>query len=134
MNLPRRRFLHVAAGAAALPAVPRVARAQAYPARPVRLLIGFAPRVLHRVGIESTLDFLAPGAAREAVDDLDACFGTFAALNRLLENDLQVTLRALAMSVKMRTRRLFHFGGFPCTGFPKGGRCGQRFRRIQSIR
>src|SRR5499426_4373712 len=43
MKLPRRRFLHLAAGAAALPAVSRVTRAQAYPARPVRLLIGFAP-------------------------------------------------------------------------------------------
>jgi tripartite-type tricarboxylate transporter receptor subunit TctC len=42
MKLPRRRFLHLAAGVAALPAVSRVARAQAYPARPVRLLIGFA--------------------------------------------------------------------------------------------
>ena len=37
MKLPRRQFLHLAAGAAALPAVSRVARAQAYPARPVRL-------------------------------------------------------------------------------------------------
>jgi hypothetical protein len=35
MKLPRRRFLHLAAGAAALPAVSRVARAQAYPSRPV---------------------------------------------------------------------------------------------------
>src|SRR5260370_4880722 len=43
MKLPRRKFLHVAAGAASLPALSRVARAQAYPARPVRLLIGFAP-------------------------------------------------------------------------------------------
>jgi hypothetical protein len=36
MNLPRRRFLHLAAGAAAPPAVSRIARAQAYPTRPVR--------------------------------------------------------------------------------------------------
>src|SRR5262245_50633514 len=43
MNLPRRWFLHLAAGAAALPAVSRIALAQAYPTRPVRLLIGFAP-------------------------------------------------------------------------------------------
>ena len=38
----RRAFLHAAAGAAALPALARVASAQAYPARPVRLLVGFA--------------------------------------------------------------------------------------------
>jgi tripartite-type tricarboxylate transporter receptor subunit TctC len=41
MNLPRRRFLHLAAGAAALPAVSRIAKAQSYPARPVRLIVGF---------------------------------------------------------------------------------------------
>src|SRR5439155_3510653 len=36
MKLPRRQFLHLAAGAAALPVISRTARAQAYPARPVR--------------------------------------------------------------------------------------------------
>src|SRR5262249_62047459 len=41
MNLPRRKFLHLAAGAAALPAVSRIARAQAYPSRPVRIIVGF---------------------------------------------------------------------------------------------
>ena len=41
MKLPRRKFLHLAAGAAALPAVSRFAFAQAYPSRPVRLIIGF---------------------------------------------------------------------------------------------
>jgi tripartite-type tricarboxylate transporter receptor subunit TctC len=43
MKLPRRNFLHLAAGAAALPAVSRIARAQAYPARPVRLIVPLAP-------------------------------------------------------------------------------------------
>ena len=42
MKLPRRQFLHLAAGAAALPAVTRVARAQAYPTRPVRIIVGLA--------------------------------------------------------------------------------------------
>ena len=42
MKLPRRNFLHLAAGAAALPAMSRIARAQAYPARPVRLIAPFA--------------------------------------------------------------------------------------------
>jgi tripartite-type tricarboxylate transporter receptor subunit TctC len=41
MKLPRRRFLHLAAGAAALPAVSRFAWAQAYPTRPVRIIVGF---------------------------------------------------------------------------------------------
>jgi tripartite-type tricarboxylate transporter receptor subunit TctC len=43
MKLPRRSFLHLAVGAAALPTVSRVAWAQAYPARPVRIIVGFAP-------------------------------------------------------------------------------------------
>jgi tripartite-type tricarboxylate transporter receptor subunit TctC len=42
MKLPRRRFLHLAAGAAALPAVSRIAWAQAYPARPIRCIVGYA--------------------------------------------------------------------------------------------
>jgi tripartite-type tricarboxylate transporter receptor subunit TctC len=42
MTLPRRKFLHLAAGAAALPAVARIARADTYPSHPVRLIAGFA--------------------------------------------------------------------------------------------
>jgi tripartite-type tricarboxylate transporter receptor subunit TctC len=43
MKLPRRQFLHLAAGAAAIPAVSRFAWAQTYPSRPVRLIVGFPP-------------------------------------------------------------------------------------------
>ena len=43
MRLPRSSFLHLAAGAAALPAVSRIARAETYPTRPVRWLVGTAP-------------------------------------------------------------------------------------------
>ena len=43
MKFPRRKFLHLAAGAAALPVLSRVARAQAYPTRPVRIVVGFLP-------------------------------------------------------------------------------------------
>src|SRR5262245_23291056 len=43
MKLPRRQFLHLAAGAPALPALPRIARAQTYPSRPVRVIVPFAP-------------------------------------------------------------------------------------------
>ena len=41
MKLPRRTFLHLAVGAAAMSLVPRLARAQAYPTRPVRIIVGF---------------------------------------------------------------------------------------------
>ena len=43
MKLPRRQFLHWAVGAAALPAASRMARAQAYPSRPITLIVPFAP-------------------------------------------------------------------------------------------
>jgi tripartite-type tricarboxylate transporter receptor subunit TctC len=43
MKLPRRQFLRLAAGAAALPLAPHATRAQAYPARPVRIIVPFAP-------------------------------------------------------------------------------------------
>jgi tripartite-type tricarboxylate transporter receptor subunit TctC len=42
MKLPRRQFLHLAAGAAALPAVSRIARAQVYPSRPITMIVPFA--------------------------------------------------------------------------------------------
>ena len=43
MKLPRRNFLRLAAGAAALPALARIARAETYPSRPVRIVVGLAP-------------------------------------------------------------------------------------------
>ena len=41
MKLPRRHFLHLAAGAAVLSAVSQLARADTYPSRPVRIIVGF---------------------------------------------------------------------------------------------
>ena len=43
MKLPRRQFLHLAASAAALPVVARIAKAQTYPTRPLRMIIGYPP-------------------------------------------------------------------------------------------
>ena len=43
MNFPRRKFLYLAAGAAALPSAPYIARAQGYPSRPVRIIVSSGP-------------------------------------------------------------------------------------------
>ena len=66
MKLPRRDFLHLAAGAAALPAVSRIAWAQAYPTRPVRLIVGIScrRRDRHRCAADGSM---AVGAARPAI-------------------------------------------------------------------
>jgi tripartite-type tricarboxylate transporter receptor subunit TctC len=62
MKLPRRKFLHLAAVAAALPAVSRVAWAQTYPARPVRIIVGFpaglTPDILARLVAQQLSDRL----------------------------------------------------------------------------
>src|SRR5690242_11742630 len=60
MKLARRQFLHLVAGAAALPALPRNATAQAYPARPVTLVHGFAPGG----GVDTTARIVADGLSR----------------------------------------------------------------------
>jgi hypothetical protein len=50
MKLPRRQFLHLAAGAVAIPAVPRIARAQTYPTRPITLIVPFPRRLQAHTG------------------------------------------------------------------------------------
>src|SRR5262245_64525492 len=106
MKLPRRNFLHLAAGAAALSAVSWIARAQAYPTRPVRIVAATAPGGLpdivarligpwlsERLGQQFVIDN-RPGAGgnigteavvRSAADGytLPAC-GTFNAANATL--------------------------------------------------
>jgi tripartite-type tricarboxylate transporter receptor subunit TctC len=83
MKLPRRQFLHLAAGAAALPALPRLAWAQAYPTRPVRIVLGLpaggnqdaiarliAPWLSERLGQQIVIDNHPSGSnniAAEAV-------------------------------------------------------------------
>jgi len=59
MTLPRRRFLHLAAGSATLPALPRIARAEAYPSRPVRMFVGSTPGAAPDVAARLFADWLS---------------------------------------------------------------------------
>src|SRR5947209_1017723 len=59
MTLPRRQFLHLAAGAAALPTVSRIARAQAYPARTITLIVPFPPGGSTDVGARVVTDHMS---------------------------------------------------------------------------
>jgi tripartite-type tricarboxylate transporter receptor subunit TctC len=69
MKLPRRQFLHLAAGAAALPAVMRTAWAQAYPARPVRIVVGFAPGGQHDINARLIGQWLSERLGQQFIID-----------------------------------------------------------------
>ena len=109
--LGRRQFLYLAAGAAALPAVSRIARAQAYPTRPVHLVVGFPAGSTNDIHARLISDWLSkqfgrsfivenrPGAAgniglesvvRAAPDGytLSVC-GSTELRNEILYNDLK---------------------------------------------
>jgi len=80
MKLPRRQFLHLAAGAAALPGVSRLARAQAYPSRPITMIVPFAPGgltdVIGRVLAEGMRTSLGQPVIIENVGGANGSIGT----------------------------------------------------------
>ena len=67
MKLPRRTFLHLAVGAAALPVVSRTARAQAYPARPITLIVPFPPGGSTDVGARIIADHMSRTLGQQIV-------------------------------------------------------------------
>jgi tripartite-type tricarboxylate transporter receptor subunit TctC len=67
MKLPRRTFLRLAAGAAALPAVSRTARAQAYPVRPITLIVPFPPGGSTDVGARIVADHMSRTLGQQIV-------------------------------------------------------------------
>jgi tripartite-type tricarboxylate transporter receptor subunit TctC len=67
MKLPRRKFLHLAAGAAALPALQHVARADTYPSRPVRIIVGYPPGGTTDIGARLTGQWLSERLGQQFV-------------------------------------------------------------------
>jgi tripartite-type tricarboxylate transporter receptor subunit TctC len=67
MKLPRRTFLHLAVGAAALPVVSRTATAQAYPARPITLIVPFPPGGSTDVGARIIADHMSRTLGQQIV-------------------------------------------------------------------
>src|SRR6204780_5839013 len=84
MKLPRRKLLHLAAGALALPAISRIASALDYPTRPVRWIVGFPPGGPNDITARIVAEFLSerlhqqfavenrPGAAGNVATELVA--------------------------------------------------------------
>jgi tripartite-type tricarboxylate transporter receptor subunit TctC len=79
MRLPRRQFLHLAVGAAALPAVSRIANAQAYPTRPITMVVPFPPGgatdVVGRIMAERLRPFLGQPVIIENVGGAGGSIG-----------------------------------------------------------
>jgi len=69
MKLPRRRFLHLAAGAAALPAASSIAWAQAYPTRPVHIIVGLPPGLTPDIGARLIAHSLSERLGQQFVVD-----------------------------------------------------------------
>ena len=69
MTLPRRHFLHLAAGAVVLPGVSQIANAQAYPTRPVRIIVGYAPGIAPDVVTRLLAPFLSERLGQQIIVD-----------------------------------------------------------------
>jgi tripartite-type tricarboxylate transporter receptor subunit TctC len=69
MTIPRRRFLHLAAGAAALPAVSRAALAESYPSRPVRMVVPYPPGIAPDIATRLVAQSLSQRLGQQFVVD-----------------------------------------------------------------
>jgi tripartite-type tricarboxylate transporter receptor subunit TctC len=79
MKLPRRKFLHLAAGAAALPALSRFAWAQTYPTRPVHIIVGFSAGGTTDIGARLLAQWLSERLGRPFVIENRPGVGTHVA-------------------------------------------------------
>src|SRR5438552_2406637 len=111
MKLPRRNFLHLAAGAAALPAVSRIARAQAYPSRPVRIIVAFAAGgtidTLGRLVAQMLSEGWGQSVVVENRPGASGNIGALAAAQSLPDGNIQAgKMGALAVSGRARAAQL----------------------------
>ena len=112
MRLRRRNFLRLAAGAAALSVVPRWARADTYPSRPVHILCGFAPGGAADTVARLTAEWLSEQLGQQFVVDNRPGAGTNIATESVVQAApdgytlLLVTGNTMAISVRERTGEL----------------------------
>src|SRR5262245_18273150 len=86
MKLPRRNFLHLAAGAAALPAVSRVAWAQAYPTQPVKIVVPAGPSGSYDIVGRALADQLAKRLDQNVVVENRAGAGTVVGTRAVIQS------------------------------------------------
>src|SRR6476620_10982698 len=86
MKLGRRQFLHLAAGAAALPSMSRVARAQAYPARPVKIVVPVGPSGSYDIVGRALADQLAKRLDQTVVVENRAGAGTVVGTQAVIQS------------------------------------------------
>ena len=86
MKLPRRKFLHLAACAAALPAVSRIARAQAYPTRPVKIVVPVGPSGSYDIVGRALADQLAKRLDQTVVVENRAGAGTVVGTQAVIQS------------------------------------------------
>ena len=82
MKLPRRKFLHLAAGAAALPAMPRAASALDYPTRPIHLIVGFPPEAVRTLSRGSSVNHYRIGSVSQSSSKIGQVPGPILPLRR----------------------------------------------------
>ena len=111
MKLQRRQFLHLAAGAAALPALSRIANAQAYPSRPITVVVPFAAGGPTAESFSVPFD-LYPSALQEVCDDVF----------RELREGLERFLKLLRWQQEIDARIKYLSLNQPCTGGLRKGR------------
>jgi len=107
MKLPRRQFLHPAAGAAVLPAVSRLAWAQSYPTRPVRIIVGYPPGGTSDILARLMGQWLSERLGHQFVVENRAGAGSnISAVPSSIEYIRDDRLRALAVAAAMRSEAL----------------------------